>query len=292
MPITLRYIGTQNPWFESAVTGRPGKWTPGDTGDVADADVALLLATALFEVAGETALPFAFDVSGAIIGARRADGSVAALAPVSRGFRGYGTIAQRDALTELVAGDIYVTSDFGLSGGCDVMWRWDGTKWRPLNGRAEICARFNHTIAAPGNATEFKIAELDVPAGALLDGMGLHVLMSHSKSGTADTFEASLRMGATGAYADTSLITIAPVATNDYWGTEAFLARASATTVRRTGGGAVGSMDSLSSASTSAGPIATVANLDSAANKLVLWGKWTTGTAESTTMDYTVAVVG
>lgn len=93
MPITLRYIGTQNPWFESAVTGRPGKWTPGDSGDVADADVALLLATALFEVAGETVLPFSFDVSGAIIGGRRPDGSVAAL----RGSG--GAVAQTAAIT-------------------------------------------------------------------------------------------------------------------------------------------------------------------------------------------------
>lgn len=47
---TLRYIGTAaNPYFESAVTGRPQAWYTGQASDVPTAAADLLLATGLFE---------------------------------------------------------------------------------------------------------------------------------------------------------------------------------------------------------------------------------------------------
>lgn len=49
MTVTVRYIGTTNPYFETALTGAPTKWTPGLSGDVSNADGAVLVASALFE---------------------------------------------------------------------------------------------------------------------------------------------------------------------------------------------------------------------------------------------------
>lgn len=79
MTVTVRYIGTTDPYFETVVTGKPGKWNRGDTGEVPDADAALLVATGLFEVFADRVLPFAFNAAGGIAGARLPSGAVAAL---------------------------------------------------------------------------------------------------------------------------------------------------------------------------------------------------------------------
>jgi hypothetical protein len=44
----LRYIGTQRPFFETAITGKPTRWMPGVMQDVDDADVPSLVASGLF----------------------------------------------------------------------------------------------------------------------------------------------------------------------------------------------------------------------------------------------------
>lgn len=79
MTTTVRYIGTTSPYFETAVTGKPGKWFTGTTGDVSDSDAALLVATGLFEVHADRVLPFAFDAVGAIAGVRLPNMAVAPL---------------------------------------------------------------------------------------------------------------------------------------------------------------------------------------------------------------------
>lgn len=76
MTVIVKYVGTVNPYFEVGITGRPTKWTPGRTGEVSDADAALLLASGLFEVYADEVLPFVFDLDGNVIGVRRRDGSV------------------------------------------------------------------------------------------------------------------------------------------------------------------------------------------------------------------------
>lgn len=51
MTVPIQYIGTTDPYFETAVTGKPTKWTRGRVADVADADALLLLQTGLFGAA-------------------------------------------------------------------------------------------------------------------------------------------------------------------------------------------------------------------------------------------------
>jgi hypothetical protein len=76
MTTTVKYIGTLNPYFELAVTGKPTKWTPGRTADVSDGDALLLIATGLFEVYADRVLPFVFGANGQISGVRMPDGTV------------------------------------------------------------------------------------------------------------------------------------------------------------------------------------------------------------------------
>lgn len=52
MPKTLRYIGAEERWFETTVTGSPQMWLRNQSQQVSDADAALLLATGSFEVYG------------------------------------------------------------------------------------------------------------------------------------------------------------------------------------------------------------------------------------------------
>lgn len=85
MTVTVKYIGSVNPYSEIAVTGRSTQWAPGRTSDVSDADAQLLIATGLFEARSDQVLPFAFNASRRIIGARRPDGSVAPLPGVMAG---------------------------------------------------------------------------------------------------------------------------------------------------------------------------------------------------------------
>lgn len=54
MTVSVRYIGTSRPYFETGVTGKQTSWYPGEAAAVPDADALLLLATGVFEY-GETA---------------------------------------------------------------------------------------------------------------------------------------------------------------------------------------------------------------------------------------------
>ena len=135
MTVTVRYTGTTNPYFELGVTGKPGKWTPGRSGDVSDADAALLLATGVFEVYADKVLPFVFSSSGAIVGARKSDGTVASIGSVS------GVIQNTLPLTAsgliktgpakaysllITSGSGYVTLRDGTTIGGALMTGWGG----------------------------------------------------------------------------------------------------------------------------------------------------------------------
>lgn len=205
-------------------------------------------------------------------------------------LRGYGTIAQRNALTGLIAGDTFVTSDMGLR---DVHWRWDGTFWRPVNGRAEIGAKVQQVFAAPGNATAFLVASYPIPAGAITADMLIAYALGAGKSGTADTLEVSIRAGSAGLYTDPVLLTCSPATTNDFAATSGLIGRVSDTTLKRLGAGGVGGGDPFGNTGTTTELAAiTVANMTSAANLLTIWAKWTTGTAESCTIDHALALIG
>lgn len=54
MTVSVRYIGTSRPYFETGVTGKQTSWYPGQAAAVSDSDATLLLATGVFEY-GETA---------------------------------------------------------------------------------------------------------------------------------------------------------------------------------------------------------------------------------------------
>jgi hypothetical protein len=82
MPVTLRYIGATDPFFETAITGAPTKWNRGDSNEVGDSAATLLINSGLFEVYADRVLPFAFSASGEIVGARTPNGVVL---PISAG---------------------------------------------------------------------------------------------------------------------------------------------------------------------------------------------------------------
>lgn len=133
--------------------------------------------------------------------ANNADGAVAVSAS---GFRGYGTIAARNALTGLVVGDVFYTNDpiapAGYAGNNDVCWRWDGTSWRVLNGMAVPFANralLGHSAGGWGVNTEViqPGCDLLLPAGLLgNDGDQFTVDLSMYKAGTGSTEAVEWRM--------------------------------------------------------------------------------------------------
>lgn len=109
MTVTVRYIGTTSPYFETAVTGKPGKWSPGSTGDVSDGDAALLIATGLFEVFADRVLPFAFNSAGGIAGVRLPSGAIASMGTGS----GAGASSGSDMTDATVSSDGILTYTAG-----------------------------------------------------------------------------------------------------------------------------------------------------------------------------------
>ena len=73
MPTQLRYIGTTNPLFETAITGKPSMWRPGRTSDVPDADVPALLASGLFEGVDLRDRDTSVPISAALVSTPTAD---------------------------------------------------------------------------------------------------------------------------------------------------------------------------------------------------------------------------
>lgn len=51
MSVPIQYVGSTDPYFETAVTGKPTKWTRGRVADVDEADALLLIQTGLFGAA-------------------------------------------------------------------------------------------------------------------------------------------------------------------------------------------------------------------------------------------------
>lgn len=104
MSVTVRYIGAIDPFFETAITGAPTKWNRGDSNEVSDSHAALLISSGLFEVYADRFLPFVFDSAGAIVGARKPDGSVLPIGSSDAGSDGDGSsVAVPQFAAELAA---------------------------------------------------------------------------------------------------------------------------------------------------------------------------------------------
>lgn len=121
-------------------------------------------------------------------------------------YRGYGTIATRNALNPAPSGgDIYWTNDpiapVGYGGNNDVCWRWDGTSWRVLNGIAVPFANralLGHSAggwAAQNVEVIQPGCDLLLPAGLLgNDGDQFTVDLSMYKAGVGSTEAVEWRM--------------------------------------------------------------------------------------------------
>lgn len=198
MTVTVRYIGTLNPYFEVAVTGKPTKWTPGRTGDVGDADAALLIATGSFEVYADRPLPFAFNQAGGIAGVRLPSGGIASVGVASTTVAALAAGAMAGTLTPglsidengvsyvitsattyypLAASTHLGTMTFATAlaypslvtgmtfnasdvGNQSPLYRYDGSKFRPAGGRqlAFTLGTDAGQTTGPGNGTEVVLA--------------------------------------------------------------------------------------------------------------------------------------
>lgn len=128
----------------------------------------------------------------------------------SRGFRGYGTIATRNALNPAPSvGDIYVTNDAvapaGYAGDRDIYWRYDGTAWTVLQGVAVVFQNrglLGHSAGgwAAQNVEAIQPGcDLLLPAGLLAnDGDRFTIAVAMYKAGAAslEAVEWRMRFGA------------------------------------------------------------------------------------------------
>lgn len=142
-------------------------------------------------------------------------------------------------------------------------WYSDGTRWRPTS--RVVLGR----ITAPSNGVAQTaaqlLAETRIQAGVLQNGDMLHIYNVIGKSGTSDSVQRSIKIGATtGAINGTLLIgaNTAPGGTSRSYGEELYLQRESSTSLRVKGNGSLSLPFAGASTSPAATPI-TVANMDS-----------------------------
>ncbi len=69
MPRSVQYIGTQRPFFEIAITGKPSSWYPGQISSVPDADADLLVASGQFRNDAEDGVIARFGPNGELLSA-------------------------------------------------------------------------------------------------------------------------------------------------------------------------------------------------------------------------------
>ena len=149
------------------------------------------------------------------------------------------------------------------------LWESNGTRWRPVNGR--VVLKQLATAYSMSGTTAVKAFEAVLPAGCLGNGDTLQLRYNLDKSGTAETGTITVRAGAAGTTADTTLSAFAPiVTTNISAGILADYKRLSATSLRKMGNGANNS--AFAGQSTAAVPAAVaVSSMDAAATYLTIW---------------------
>lgn len=150
----------------------------------------------------------------------------------------------------------------------NALFESNGTRWKPVNGRALI-GSIDTDVTMTGT-TETVMFQKLFPAGALRNGDVLSLVYSIGKSGTSETTSVGIRLGAAGTTADTSLSAFGPMTTtNQSAGLWAEYSRVSATSVEKCGSGANNSAFVGPAATTLNAPV-TVANMDSNAVYLSL----------------------
>lgn len=162
------------------------------------------------------------------------------------------------------SGVIYRVTDAANS-----LWESNGTRWRPVNGRAVI--KTLPTEFSMSGTTAVKAFESILPAGCVKDGDTLQLRYTLGKSGTAETCQITVRLGTAGTTADTTLSSFGPlVTTNISAGILADYKRLSAASVRKQGNGANNSAFAGQSTAAVNSPVA-VSSLDSNAMYLAIW---------------------
>lgn len=143
MTVSVRYIGTSRPYFETGVTGKQTSWYPGQAAAVSDSDAALLLATGVFEY-GETAGGKSANDNRTIQSFSTAVVEASGLIGPSAAFGSLPAASDN-------AGNTYRVTDIGKPGSGS-LWVSDGTRWVPLNGRAP-CMRSTIPFILPSSGS-------------------------------------------------------------------------------------------------------------------------------------------
>lgn len=212
MPKTIEYIGTQQRWPELATTGKQSTWMPGQAEERSDAEAAQLLATGLFKSPDDT-------LTAADIAATKSLVSGDWVDPAQTFANAMVTVAaDAQKVTRL--------SDVGpVAAGS--YWISDGTRLRPLNGRALHCAA-SGTVAAPlatlsGATGKFALPAGDrvssgsilLPVGLPQIGQGVQVSCKVRHRGTGGTWNFVARLGTLDTASDPSFAQVTGAATDD-----------------------------------------------------------------------------
>jgi hypothetical protein len=145
----------------------------------------------------------------------------------------------------------------------------NGTRWKPVNGRAVIATLDTDWTGVTGTAEQIAFQKL-IQGGIIKNGDALLFSGGFGKSGTAETTTIQIRVGSTGTTADTSILTTAPLATtNVTHGMYLEFRRQSATSLQRGMNGAT--QNPFGASSAARGSATTLASsLDSVAQYITL----------------------
>jgi len=171
----------------------------------------------------------------------------------------------------------------------NALFESNGIRWKPVNNCAVIATL--DTEFSMSGVTETIAFQKLLPAGLIRNGDRLRMRGTFGKSGTAETTTITIRVGAAGTVADTSLQSFALMATTTVsYGLLNDFKRLSATTLRKLGNGSQGTPYGGGSTAATVLPV-TVSNLDSIAQFLSV-NLQQSSTAETATMyDFTLELV-
>lgn len=102
--------------------------------------------------------------------------------------------------TTVDSSQLYLFTDIGASG---TLMRYAGSRWRPLAGQAML-ASLGAAVSGITNSETIVLQAL-IPAGAWQTNDTIRVWFTGGKSGTTDTYLASVRVGTAGTTSDTAI---------------------------------------------------------------------------------------
>lgn len=168
--------------------------------------------------------------------------------------------------TSAASTQLYLMSDVGSSG---TIMRYNGTRWRPLAGEAQL-ATLSAAVTGITNSETIVLQTL-IPAGAWQTNDSILVWLATTKSGTTDTGNLSIRVGTAGTTADTAITgysAFSIMATGSQSGAGLYeIKLASATSALKVGNAAAATHAYQSSGSSTAAVVATTIT-DASANAL------------------------